>query len=96
MLTKLLKLVKEKYSIDKKQNWYKWSITYFNGLKDEIEEVSEELKENNSVYLEDELWDILWGYLNFLKWLKEEWKIKSMKSVIQRCEKKYSKSDKKI
>ncbi len=89
MLTKLLKLVKEKYSIDKKRNWYKGSITYFNWLKDEIEEVKEELKENNKIYLEDELWDILWGYLNLLKWLKEEWKIKSMKNVLQRCEKKY-------
>ena len=89
MLTKLLKLVKEKYSIDKKQDWYKGSITYFDWLKDEIEEVREELKENNSVYLEDELWDILRDYLNLIESLKWEWKISSLENIVLRAEKKY-------
>ncbi len=89
MLTKLLKLVKEKYEIDKNSNWCKWSITYFKWLQNEVLEVEYELKENNLVYLEDELWDVLFSYLNLLKQLEYEWKISSIKNIILRSEKKF-------
>lgn len=89
MLKKLLEIVKVKNEIDQKQAWCNWPITYLNWLKDELIEVEEEIKENNSVYLEDELWDILWSYLNLLEWLKKEWKIESVENVISRAENKY-------
>lgn len=89
MLKKLIETVKVKNTIDQKQAWYNWPITYLKWLEDELVEVTNEIKENNSVYLEDELWDILWNYLNLLEWLKIEWKIESIEKVIQRAENKY-------
>ena len=90
MLKKLLELVDEKNAIDQNQKWYNGSITYFEWLKDEVLEVEEEMKENNSIHLEDELWDILWGYLNLIEWLTSEWKISSLEKVLERVEKKYT------
>ena len=89
MLKKLIEIVKKKYIIDQTQAWYKGSQTYFDGLKDEIDEVEVEIKDNNQVYLEDELGDVLYTYLNLLVWLKEEWKISSIKNIISRSEKKF-------
>lgn len=68
--------------------WYFWNKTYIEWLKEEIEEVKEEIKELNSVYLEDELWDIFWDYLCLLHSLEEENKIKT-KKVFERCYEKY-------
>lgn len=48
-----------------------WVEKYFGFLKWEIEEVEAELRLNNKVYLEDELWDILWVYLNLLNKLED-------------------------
>ncbi len=89
MLNKLLEIVKEKNKIDQNQEWYTWAKIYLDWLKDEVIEVEEELKENNSVYLEDELWDILWDLLNLIEWLKKEWKIWWLEDVLKRAEKKY-------
>jgi len=90
MIERILELVKEKNKIDQKLDWYTWSSIYLKWLKDEIIEVENELKDNNSIYLEDELWDILWDYLNLLAWLEKEWKITSIEKVFSRSEKKYS------
>lgn len=90
MFSKLQKILKEKREIDQNQEWYSWAKVYFDALREEIYEVEEEIKENNSVYLEDELWDILWTSLNLIEWLKEEWKIWWLENVLKRAEKKYS------
>ena len=89
MLKKLIKIVKKKYQIDQTQEWYKGPQTYFDSLKDEVDEVEVEIKDNNQVYLEDELWDVLYTYLNLLVWLKKEWKISSLENIITRAEKKF-------
>ncbi len=70
-------------------DFYKWSETYIKWMIDEIEEVKEELKENNHVYLEDELWDIFWDYMCFLESLEQEWKINKSR-VFDRCYAKFS------
>lgn len=90
MLTKLIEIVNRKYRIDTTQDWYKGSKTYFEWLKDEVDEVEIEIKNDNKVYLEDELWDVLYTYLNLLTWLEKEWKIDSIESVITRAEHKFS------
>ncbi len=90
MLKKLLKLVMQKRKIDYNQEWYTWASVYFEGLKDEVLEVEEELKENNSVYLEDELWDIFWCLLNLIDRLEDEWKIWWIENILKRSEKKIS------
>lgn len=79
-----------KYLIENPGSFYKWNETYFDAIKNELEEVEEQLKDNNSVYLEDELWDLFWVYLCFLYSLKSEWKISSVEKVFERAYKKIS------
>lgn len=62
--------------------------TYIEELQSEIEEMKAEMKENNSVYLEDELWDILWDYLNIVYLLEKKGYINAGR-VIERSEKKF-------
>ncbi len=71
-------------------SWYKWHKTFLEAVKWELKEVEEELKEKNSVYLEDELWDVFWTYVCFLQSLKAEGKITSLERVFERSYKKFS------
>lgn len=70
--------------------FYTWHQTYIDALKEELEEVEEEMKENNSVYLEDELWDVFWDYICLLHSLEQEGKITNVWKVFERCYKKFS------
>lgn len=63
---------------------------YLNGLKDEVEEVSVEIKENNAVYLEDELSDIAWDYACVLASLESKGLIESAEAVLLHGLQKYS------
>ena len=71
------------------RGFYKWAQTYFDWVLDEIQEVKDEYRENNSVYLEDELWDVFWDYMCLLHSLEQEKKI-DMEKVFERCYKKFS------
>ncbi len=64
--------------------WYKWSKTYWENLKWEIQEAEAEIN-THQAYLEDELWDVLWDYLCLLNSLKSEWKITSVERVTDRA-----------
>ena len=94
ILEKLNKLSEKRIKYFESWNDDKWfyngSKTYFKELPLEIEEAFVENKINNSVYLEDELWDILWDYLCLLNTLKIEWKISSIENVFKRSYKKFS------
>jgi len=79
-----------KWVIKNEEPWYKWPKTHINEIKWEIEEMEKEFKINNSVYLEDELWDIFWDYMCILDWLEQKWYINKEK-VFKRCYKKFSK-----
>ncbi len=73
-----------------KHGWfYKWHKTYIKGMEDEVQEWFDEIRENNSVYLEDELWDIFWVYVCLLQSLEKEWYIESVENVFKRCDKKF-------
>jgi NTP pyrophosphatase (non-canonical NTP hydrolase) len=78
-----------KFLVGKKWVWYKWAETYFESVKQELQEAKEEYKDNNSVYLEDELWDVFWTYLCLLNSLESEWKITSIDKVFERCYEKF-------
>lgn len=78
-----------KYLIEKQIPFYKWNKTYLDWIREELEEVQEEIKEENSVYLEDELGDVFWDYLCLLHSLENEWKISSVEKVFERCYKKF-------
>jgi NTP pyrophosphatase (non-canonical NTP hydrolase) len=66
------------------------ALQYLAGLKDEVEEVKDEIKENNSVHLEDELSDIAWDYACMLAQLEHAGYIKSAEAVIAHGLTKYS------
>ncbi|MDA9129021.1 nucleotide pyrophosphohydrolase [Candidatus Gracilibacteria bacterium] len=68
---------------------YLHSKKYFEGMIEEIEEAKQEVKQDNSVYLETELGDIFWTYLNTLYCLEQEGYI-SKEKVFERCLKKFS------
>ena len=84
----LLTIIKAKHEIDQNHDWSLGSATYFQELKEEIEEVGEELKDDRWCYLEDELGDVLWDYLNLLYNLEVEDKI-SVGRVFKRATDKY-------
>ncbi|MCJ8269899.1 MAG: hypothetical protein MJK04_10915 [Psychrosphaera sp.] len=84
----LLSVVATKHEIDQKRDWSAGSSTYFDGLKKEIEEVGEELNADRQCYLEDELGDVFWDYLNLLYNLDAEGKI-SLPKVFERALGKY-------
>ena len=95
----MLNIIKKIFELSKKRIhhlhneddkwWYKWNQTYIEWIKDELEEVNDEIKQNNTVYLEDELWDIMWNYFCLLHSLKED-KLIDEEKVFDRCYKKYS------
>ena len=78
-----------KYFIKNPNSFYNWYDTYFKNIHLELEEVEKELKKDNSVYLEDELWDVLWDYLCLLNSLKEKWYITSIDKIIERSYNKF-------
>lgn len=91
-IKQLIQTAKIKLELDKKDtdNWSNGSQTYFEEIQNEIQETIEEYKNNNQIYLEDELGDILWDYINLLINLENENKIHSIEKIFQRANTKYS------
>lgn len=54
-----------------------------------MQEMKDELKAGNQVFLEDELGDIFWDYICLLENLEAEWKIQKTR-VFDRCYEKFS------
>ena len=92
MIDKLIELAGIKDSIDLKRGEKKyfeddWIIGQ---LESEIKEVKDEIRPNNKPFLEDELGDILWGWLVLVEKLKSKGLVTSHEAVIQRALKKYT------
>ncbi len=92
MIDKLIELAKIKDSIDIKRGEAKYfnNEWIINEILSEIKEVKEEIRPNNTPYLEDELGDILWGWLVLVQKLQSKGLVTSHKAIIQRALKKYS------
>lgn len=84
----LLSIAQRKARFDKTSNWSNGAETYINEIKNEVDEVLEELPKGRICYLEDELGDVLWDYVNTLIALEEE-KGVSVESVLKRACRKY-------
>lgn len=83
----LLKIAQRKSVFDETNAWFDGAQTYLQAIKKETDEVIEELPKDRACYLEDELADVLWNYLNSLLALEKEAGI-STESVLRRaCEK---------
>lgn len=85
---RLIQVVKRKNRFDDNNPWANGSATYLAEIIKEIDEVREELKEDRLCYLEDELGDVLWDYLNLLVNLSKERNVK-IESVLKRACHKY-------
>jgi NTP pyrophosphatase (non-canonical NTP hydrolase) len=88
-LQKLLEIASLKLQRDKTGTWSNGSVTYFEAIYDELEEVKAEIKDGRECYLEDELGDVLWDFICMLKHLEDERKI-NLENVFERSVKKYS------
>lgn len=66
------------------------ALQYLAGLKDEVQEVEDEVRENNAVHLEDELSDIAWDYACILAALEKGGYIESAEDVLNHGYAKYS------
>ena len=60
-----------------------------NAIISEVYEVKEEIKENNAPKLEDELCDILWGWMMLVENLKDIGLVSSHEKILKRALKKY-------
>lgn len=88
-IKQILMLAKRKAEIDKTRNWSRGSETFFEEIKKEIEEAEIEAKNQKQIFLEDELGDIFWDYMNLLVNLENEKKI-NLEKVFERSAKKYT------
>jgi len=90
-LKRLIELAKHKNKIDLKRGEEKFMDPSWllDRIIDEIEEVREEVKPNNAVCLEDELSDILWGWMVLVEKLKESKYVGSHEDILKRALKKY-------
>lgn len=66
------------------------TLRYLDGLEDEVEEVRVEVKENNEVFLVDELSDIAWDYAMVLSVLENRGLIENAEEVLTHGYKKYT------
>jgi len=90
-LKKLIELVAYKKQLDHKRAEPKFTDNEWllDAIIAEVKEVKEEMKPNNRAYLEDELSDILWGWLSLVENLKSEGLVGSHEVVFKRALKKY-------
>ena len=90
-MKKLIDLVAYKHQIDLKRAEVKYmdSDWLLNAIVDEVQEVKEEIRPNNVAHLEDELSDILWGWLTVVEKLKDEGYVTSHEAILERGLKKY-------
>lgn len=85
---KLLEIVRRKAVYDRNNPWYSGPESYLLGLKDEVDEVIEEIPRQRACYLEDELGDLLWNSLNAVFALEKECGV-TLEAVLERACRKF-------
>ncbi|HAS6347253.1 nucleotide pyrophosphohydrolase [Vibrio sp. IRLE0018] len=83
-----LEVVRRKAKYDQSNTWYLGPQTYLHELKKEVDEVLEEIPRARTCYLEDELADVLWDYLNAVLALEKESDVR-LDSILRRAHLKY-------
>lgn len=84
----LINIARRKNHFDQTNPWSNGSSTYIEEIQKEIQEVAEEIALDRQPYLEDELADVLWDYLNLVLALEKEKGIK-LEDVLERATRKY-------
>ena len=85
---KIVNIARRKNLFDQTNPWSNGSSTYIEEIQKEIQEVAEEIPLDRKPYLEDELGDVLWDYLNLVLALEKEKGIK-LEDVLERATLKY-------
>ncbi len=83
----LTAIVKRKNKLDKAKQSQALSHSYLHEIKAEVDEVIEEIPNNRLCYLEDELADVLWDYLNAVSLLEKEQGVDLISVLIRACKK---------
>ena len=87
-IERILDLQKRKVS-DENKKWYHFDMNHLiNWIQWELSEVQDEIKQNNTIYLEDELADVFWTYTRLLCSLEIDGYI-DIQQVFQRAEAKF-------
>lgn len=84
----LLDIVRRKSAYDRNNPWYAGPQSYLAGLKDEVDEVLDEIARQRGCYLEDELGDLLWNCLNAIVALQKGGEV-TLESVLARACRKF-------
>ena len=84
----LVNIARRKNDFDQTNPWSNGSSTYIKEIQKEIQEVAEEATLDRNPYLEDELADVLWDYLNLVLALEKEQGVK-LENVLERAVRKY-------
>ena len=84
----LITIARRKNHFDQGNPWSNGSSTYIEEICKEVREVAEEIDQDRKAYLEDELGDVLWDYLNLVLSLEKEKGIK-LEDVLERATRKY-------
>lgn len=85
---RLLQLAQAKQLFDQTNDWANGSANYLDGIVQELAEARDEYAQGRICYLEDELGDILWDYLNAVLAMEPEKGI-TLTSVLNRAVCKY-------
>lgn len=89
-LNDMLKVIDHKVTMDLEWKWMSPDTTEaFEWLIDEVEEAIIEYKNKKTVYLEDELWDVVWSIFRVIELIDREWLIKKER-IFDRAIKKFS------
>ncbi len=86
-LERLFELAKRKHAIDQQSGWGEHGLTYLNDIKAEVDEVLEERPRLRRCYLEDELADVIWNYVNVLTAFEHNGEIEINSLLKRACDK---------
>ncbi len=90
-LKKIIELVSEKCDLDISRDDKNLIDPYWllEAILQEVQEVKEEIKPNNTPHLEDELGDILWSWIALVEKLKRQGFVGTHEDIFKRTLKKY-------
>ena len=90
-LKKIIELVNKKCDLDISRDDKNLIDPYWllEAILQEVQEVKEEIKPNNTPHLEDELGDILWGWIALVEKLKRQGFVGTHEDIFKRMLKKY-------
>ena len=90
-LKKIIELVNKKCDLDISRDDKNLIDPYWllEAILQEVQEVKEEIKPNNTPHLEDELGDILWGWIALVEKLRRQGFVGTHEDIFKRMLKKY-------